>query len=243
MIQKPNAMLPSGLSHARNGPVILLGASLLEVAGMLHHPSVHAPTVVQAVEQIARLSILSAVIHGALISLVLLIFYGFLEFVMREGFERPLIRAGVIAYGCGVLVMIGAGLVSGFIITNLVSLVPHATQVDLQINLQLLLLCRVLNQACADFAVVAMSVGIACWSVHLCARSGLPRAVGILGCLVAVACSFGLIFSQIRLDVPGMTEVIIVQAAWNCAVAVLMLRSGRHIQDSTVTSIRPTSGV
>ena len=202
----------------------MLAASLLEVLGMAHHPSVQISDISQAVEQIAKFSTLSAVVHGVLITLMLLIAYGFVDFAVRRGLHRPLIRAGAIGYGCGVMAMIGAALVSGFIITGMASLMPHATVVDLQINRQLLLLCRVLNQACADFAVVAMSAGIVCWSLDLCRDSGSRRTVGLLGCLVGLVPAIALVFGRIHLDVRGMTEVVAVQAAWNVAVAVLMVR-------------------
>ena len=203
--------------------IVLLVASLLEVLGMLHHPSVQTSDISQAVEQIARFSRLSAIVHGVLIALMLLIAYGLVDFAFRRGLPRPLIRAGGIAYGCGVLVMVGAALVSGFIIPGVASLTPHATAVDLQINLQILLLCRVLNQSCANFAVVAMSVGIVCWSLDLCRNSGSLRAVGVFGCLVGLLPALALIFGGVHLDVPGMTEVVVAQAAWNIAVALLII--------------------
>jgi hypothetical protein len=204
--------------------MILLSASLLEIFGMLHHPTVHTSDISAAVEQIARLAALSAVVHGGLIILLLLVAYGFIDFCVRRGLYRPLIRAGVLGYGVGVLVMIGAAMVSGFIITGLCALVPHATPVDLQINRQLLMLCRVLNQSCANFAVVAMSVGIVCWSLDLCHEPGTRRMVGIFGCLVGIAPGLALIFGALHLDVAGMTLVVAVQAAWNIAVAILMMR-------------------
>ncbi len=204
--------------------MILLSASLLEVFGMLHHPTVHAAEISDAVEQIARGAALSGVVHGALITLMLLIAYGFIDFCVRRGLRRPLIRAGALGYAVGVLVMTGAAITSGFIITGLCALVPHVTPVDLQINRQLLMLCRVLNQACANFAVVAMSVGIVCWSLDLCREPGARRAVGIFGCLVGVVPALALIFGALHLDVAGMTLVVAVQATWNIAVAILMTR-------------------
>ncbi len=134
------------------------------------------------------------------------------------------ILLGAIGYGCGVLAMVGAALVSGFVVSGLTSLIPHETVIDLQIIRQLLVLCRVLNQTCANCAVVAMSVGIACWSLDLCGDSGWRRGLGLFGCLVALVPGLALIFGQIHLDVHGMTEVVVVQATWNVAVAVLMLR-------------------
>jgi hypothetical protein len=207
---------------------------------MLHHPSVQASDISQAVDQIARFATLSAVVHAALISLMLLIAYGFADFAVRRGLNSPLIRAGAIAYATGVLVMVGAALVSGFIVANLASQLPHGTAVDLQINFQLLILCRVLNQSCANFAVVAMSAGIVCWSLDLYGDSGLRRRVGLFGCLVGLVPALALVFGKIHLDVHGMTEVVVVQAAWNVAVAVLMLR--RDLDASSRVSAMSPNG-
>ena len=162
---------------------VLLVASLLEIVGMLHHPSVQMTDAPRAIQEIAQYTTLSAVVHGALLTLMLAIAYGFIDFAVRRGINRPLIRAGALAYACGVLVMVGAGLVSGFIITRLAALLPHTTPVDLQIGFQMLILCGVLNQACANVALVAMSAGMIFWSLDLCASAGLQRWVGLLGCL------------------------------------------------------------
>ncbi|MDB6083429.1 MAG: hypothetical protein JWN43_1310 [Gammaproteobacteria bacterium] len=202
---------------------------------MAHHPTVETAEISQAIAQIVRLSALSAIIHGVLIALMLSIVYGLAAFSAGQGLHRPLIRAGAIAYGCGVLVMVGAALVSGFITPDLASVLPHATAIDLQINRQLLLLCRVLNQSCANFAVVAMSAGILCWSLDLGRNPGSRRAVGVLGCLVGLVPALALMFGKIHLDVHGMSQVVVTQAAWNMAVAALMIFSKRNRDLETTT--------
>jgi hypothetical protein len=204
--------------------VVLLVTSLLEILAMAHHPSVRTSDTAQAVRQIARFSELSAVVHGVLMAFMLLITYGFSEFALRRGLRLPLIRAGAIAYGSGVLVMLGAALVSGFIIPALVSSTPHTTTLDLQINEQLLILCGALNQAYAKFGVVAMSAGILCWSLDLTRDSGARRVVGLFGCLIGVFSIVTLMSGVIHLDVRGMGEIVAIQAAWNIAIAVLMIR-------------------
>jgi hypothetical protein len=201
---------------------ILLVASVLEVLGMLHHPSVQTTDIAHAVEQITQLAPLSAFVHAALIALMLLIAYGFVDFTVRRGLNRPFVRAGAICYAAGIAFMTAAALVSGFMVSNLTSLTPHVTALDLQIASQLLTLCWVLNQGCAGFAVVAMSVGIACWSLDLCRHSGLNRGVGTFGCVVGLLPAVALIFGKFHLDVHGMTAVVMVQATWNVAVAILM---------------------
>jgi hypothetical protein len=204
---------------------VLAAATVLEILAMAHHPSVHTADVAEAVRIISQLAPLGAWVHGTLQALLLIVAYGLSEFVLRRGIERPLIRAGAIAYAAGIIVMIGAAMVSGFIITGLMTLTPHTTPTDLQINTQLLVLCRVLNQSCANFGAVAMSAGIALWSLDLLRDAGAPRMIGVLGLLVGVSPALALMFGLMHLDVPGMTAVLVLQAVWNVAVGVGMIRS------------------
>jgi hypothetical protein len=203
---------------------ILLAATLLEVLAMAHHPSVHTPDVAAAVQQIGQLAKLSAWVHGVVLSAMLCIAYGMLEFTLRRGWSRPWIRAGSIAYGSGALVMIGAGLVSGFILPGLAAATPHVSAIDLAINAQLLVLCRELNQSCANFATVAMSAGMLCWSLDLLGERGRVRWLGILGVLTSVLPATLLVSGALRLNVQGMSEVVWLWALWNFAVALSLWR-------------------
>jgi hypothetical protein len=107
---------------------------------MARHPSVTSPDIAQAIEQIARMSDLSAWVHGVMIEVLLVLLYVFTEFAWRRGITLPLVRIGLIAYFVGVLAMMGAAMVSGFVITQIASLTPHATDADLRISGQLLIL-------------------------------------------------------------------------------------------------------
>jgi len=209
----------------RSAGGILLVATLLEILAMAHHPSVSTPDIAQAALQIVRFSKFAALIHCVLMALMLLVVYGFSEFSLRRGLGRPLIRAGAIAYGAGVIAMLGAALVSGFVLPDLASLTRHVTAIDLQINEQLFVLCRVLNQTCASFAVVAMSVGIVLWSIDLLRDSGSRRMVAVLGLLAGAIPAAALLGGWLHLDVHGMTQVSVLQGCWNLAVAVLLMRA------------------
>jgi hypothetical protein len=205
---------------------ILITAAVLEIIGMAHHPSVHTQEITQAMEQIRHLGYLSAVVHGVLIACMLAIAYGLSEFALRRGLTRPLIRAGAIAYAVGVMLMVGAALVSGYLMAAVVAVTPHQTATDLAINTQLLLLCGLLNQTCANAATVAMSAGIACWSMDLLKERGALRALGGLGLIIAALPAAGLILGLFHLDVTGMSAVVLLQALWYCGVGVMQLRNG-----------------
>jgi hypothetical protein len=212
-------------ARSSSAGLILLIATVLEIFTMAHHPTVHIPDVVQALQQISKLSSLSAWVHGVLMALMLVIAFAFSEFAMRRGIARPIIRAGAIAYGAGILVMLGAAMVSGFIVADLASSLPHANAVDLQISTQLLILCRVLNQSCASFGAVAMSAGIALWSIDLLRDAGARRAICLLGLALSLLPAIALILGLIHLDVHGMMLVLLLQSVWNVAVAIALMRS------------------
>jgi hypothetical protein len=216
---------PASRRQAAIAGAILGIATLLEIAAMARHPSVHSSNAADAVHQIGELSALSGWVHGALLALMLIVAYGLSEFALRRGLRRPLIRAGAIAYAAGVLVMLGAAMVSGFIISDLVAYTPHATTTDLQINAQLLTLCRILNQTWAKFGAVAMSAGIGLWSVDLLREAGVARALGVLGLLASAVPAVAIVFGWMHLDVHGMTAVVLMQAVWCIAVGVAMIRS------------------
>ena len=203
---------------------LLVGGTLLEILAMAHHPSVRTPDIAAALQQIAQLGRLSGWVHGVALAALLCIAYGLLEFALRRGWSRAWIRAGSIAYAAGVLTMIGAGLVSGFILPDLVASTPHVSLTDLAINAQLLVLCRVLNQSCANFATVAIAAGILCWSADLLAERGWPRLLGCLGLLAGGVPAALLITGNLLLNVHGMSAVVWLQALWNVAVAALLWR-------------------
>jgi hypothetical protein len=204
--------------------ILLVAATVLEIAAMAHHPSVHSPDIAEAIEEIVRLASLSAWVHGVLIALMLGIFYILTEFSRRRGIERPWVRAGLIAYAVGVLSMIGAALMSGFVIGHVAAATAHLPDADLRTSAQLLNFCSVLNQTFANLGAILMSLGIVFWSIDLLRTRPLPRFLGMFGLLVGIVPALALVFGGLHLNVLGMTQVVVLQALWNVGIGVLLVR-------------------
>ena len=203
---------------------VLLASTLLGLLAMSHHPSVHAADIGEAMRRIAALSTMTAIVHGTLMALMLANVYALSEFVLRRGIGRRAMRAGAIAYGAGTVAMLGAALVSGFIIVGVASMGPGDAVADPGLGGRLTGLCRVLNQSCANLGLVAMSAGIVFWSIDLLRDRGPRRWVGLLGCAVGLVPAVALVGGWLRLDVGGMTFAVALQACWNVALATLLLR-------------------
>src|SRR5690349_197709 len=119
--------------HARIAGITLIAATLLSVLAMAHHPTLTTPDITQALQQLKELAELSAWVHGILIGLMLLIFWCLTEYSLRRGVEKPLVRAGLIFYGAGVVAMIGAATVSGWLTARVGALVPNPGDQDLHL--------------------------------------------------------------------------------------------------------------
>jgi hypothetical protein len=212
---------------ARGAGVLLIAASVLEIATMAHHPSVHASDARAALARLQELAPLSAWVHGILIALMLLGFFALSEFALWRGLTRWRVRAGLTAYAIGVMAMTGAALVSGFIAPQLFSLFDDPSAVDPTLIRVPLRLCALMNRALADLGAVAMSAGIFAWSLDLLTGQRAERAVGGLGVAVGLGCAVALIAGVLHLDVHGMMLTVVLQGIWTIATGVLLLGATR----------------
>ena len=114
--------VPDGAGTAGEGRIagiVLLAATLLSILMMAHHPSAttHDPDSLAA--DIAGSATLSRVVHGVLIALIGAELYAFVVFSGRLAQGRSAARAGFVAYAIGAGAMIGAALISGFVVSSL----------------------------------------------------------------------------------------------------------------------------
>ena len=219
-----DARTPSARA-ARAAGALLIAASILELIAMAHHPSVHTTDLAQAIVQLRALSAASAWVHGVLIALMLAGFFALTEFAWQRGIGRPAIRAGLIAYAAGVVAMMGAALVDGFVTPRVAMLGPGVSATDLQITAQLLKLCMLFNQALASLGAVAMSAAIIAWSLDLVRGAGAERALGVFGVAIGLGSAGALILGALQLDVHGMMLVLVLEVIWTTGVGVLLLRT------------------
>jgi hypothetical protein len=225
MAHNPATAPMSLTARARGAGALLIAATLLEILAMAHHPAVHTHDLSQAIGQLRMLAGVAALVHGILITLMWLGFFALSEFTVRRNPARMAIRFGFMAYAMGLAAMTGAAIVSGFITPGVALASAGVDGTDLKITGQLLNLCLLGNQALARLGVVAMSAGIAAWSLDLVRAPGLERVLGVLGIAIGVGCAGALIGGALQLDVHGMLGVIVAQGIWCIGVGVLLWRA------------------
>lgn len=200
---------------------VLVGASVLALAAVLHHPHGSGHSQTELMASLQHLDGLNRAIHGALIALSLVIWLSLSEYSVAR--PRALVRCAWLSYSVGVLAMIGAALTNGFVLSALVARAAGAEAAQQAEILQLLPLSWAINQTLAAFGLLLYSVAIALWSLDQWRQS--LRAVAAIGLLVSLGLALAWLFGLLRLDVPGMIALVLGHGLWYAATGLSLLRS------------------
>lgn len=205
------------------GLVIGIGY-VLSLGLMALHPSLSSRDAAGAIAELTREAPINGLVHGGLIVLAAALVFGLTGFCARLGWQRSLVRAGMVAYGLGSMWVMGAALVSGFLVPALARRFEGGTAGELEGFRSLLRLCHDGNQLLAISGVLAMSAGIVSWSILLARRPGPARWAGAVGLLAGAVPILGLLTGHLRLHIHGMGLVVLLQGVWGALVAWWMLR-------------------
>jgi hypothetical protein len=209
-------------ASTRHAGIVLIAATFVSIVAMAHHPSVAAHDPIAAIAEIGTKATLNRIVHGVLIALMGLELYAFAVFADRIGPRRDAVRIGFVAYAIGIGAMIGAALTSGFVVTSLAAHYADAGA-DASAFANHARLAMTGNQALAQLGTIAISAAILAWSVALL-RVRTHRVLALIGLLASVLPAFALGAGMIRLDVSGMTIVVVAEAVWNIAAGVTLIR-------------------
>jgi hypothetical protein len=203
---------------------LLVASSLLAVFVMAHHPSTSSHSRDAALVEMAQKAPLAKIVHGGLIALMAVQAFALLELSTHLGWHRPAVRAAVLAYVAGSLAMVGAALISGFLLPNLALRFEGAIGDAAEPLRYVVGASSLANRSLATFGALAMATGIVLWSSVLARRTLVAKIVAALGFLVGIVPGVALLLGVLRLEVPGMTLVVVAQATWNVAVGFCLAR-------------------
>jgi hypothetical protein len=181
----------------------MIAAAALSFVVMAHHPTgVGHGGLAQGV-------------HGAMIAVVGVLFFGFAHFSLKRGL-KPLVLAGLVAYGLGVGANVAAATINGFVAPAL------AAKTETH---DLFLLLWETNQAFAGLGVATTGAAFVLWSSHLLISGpARNRLFGLVGLAAGVAPVAALAASVLEMNVAGAFVIYSVHAAFAALVGLQLLR-------------------
>jgi len=199
------------MTDDRKAGIALIAGSLGGIVTMAIHPrGAVSPTA----DQVAHLSIVSGVAHSLALLSVLLLFLGACGLTRRLAAADRISFAAIVTYGFACVAVMIAAAVSGFIVPDIMKHmmrdVPEAAR---QWQIVIAGIFQI-NQAFSRIFSVGSSIAIILWSVSVLRNGGLGRRVAIYGCVVAPLIIVGIGVGHLRLDVHGMTVVMLGEVIW-----------------------------
>jgi hypothetical protein len=204
--------------------IALVVSSIVAVAAMAHHPTAGGGgDFATFANNVQRIAAVNQVVHGMMIVLVAVLTWTLVAFACRRGIHRPLVMAGLFAWAIGAVVNVIPPVFNGFVVVDVArrALASPETADMLRITLQ------TLGSAVGVIAIIGalgMSAAVLLWSADLAADTGAARWTGVFGLVAGAGLVVALPTGIARLDVAGMTLVLVAWAVWFLAVGTLMIQ-------------------
>ncbi len=228
------------MTDDRKSGIALIAGSLGSLLTMAIHPTGGAAALTPG--QAAHLALASAIAHSIAIVSVVLLFLGACGLTRRlAAFARTpdpdrLAFAAIVTFGFACVAILIAAAASGFIVPNFLNHMIRDGVVTVSQYHPIVDAIFQFNQTFSRIFSVAASVAIALWSVSVLRNGGIGRGIAIYGCVVAALLTVGLVIGHLRLDVHGMTVVVLGHVIWFIVAGAQLCRS----QDPA--TIHPPSG-
>lgn len=226
----PGGLLP--------GLVLIIGG-LLGPLVMIFHPAAQGADVAARLNSLTEISSLSRHVHLAIILCIVALWLS-LAWLARRWSENGWVWTALRLYALGAAAMLGAGLISGFLVAQYLQRVIPVLPAT-EDALPTVLLAFSANQVLAGFGTLFMSAGILLWSIAMLRQRGrLAIVCGCYGVLAGLLCLIGYAVGAITLNVAGMTFVVVAQCLWYCLLGLWAARDAGNT--TTVAAIHDERG-
>jgi hypothetical protein len=203
------------MTDDRKSGIALIAGSLGGVFTMAIHPT---GTASLPSDQAAHLAFTSGLAHSLAVVSFVLLFLGACGLVLRITAADRLAFAALVVFGVACVAVLIATAVSGFIVPSIMrQMIRDVPTAAAQWRIVISGIFQI-NQAFSKIFSVAASVSIILWSISALRSGGLGRRVAIYGCITAPLVILGIATGHLRLDVHGMTAIVLAHTIWFIAV-------------------------
>jgi hypothetical protein len=200
----------------RKAGIALIAGSIGGIVTMAVHPRGGGSL---SAAEVPHLALVSGVAHSLALVSVLLLFLGACGVARRLAASDRLSFAAIVTFGFACVAIMIAGAVSGFIIPDIMKhMIRDVPSAAPQWHIVMDSIFQI-NQAFSRIYSVAASIAIILWSATALRNGGLGRGVAIYGCIISPLIILGIAIGHLRLDVHGMTVVMVGQVIWFILVA------------------------
>lgn len=175
-------------------------------------------------DHIGHLGRMSGIVHSlALVSIVLL-FLGCCGLTRILAAPNRIAISALVTFGfsCGAIMI--AATISGFVIPDIIRLMARDEAANANQWRIAIASVFAINQAMARIYSVGTALAITLWSVCSLRQHQLSRGMATFGCVTAPLVALLVCAGHLRLDVHGMTAVVLSEVVWFTGMGIALLR-------------------
>lgn len=164
-------------------------------------------------------------VHVVAMACICGLMYGYTVLSQRLDMRRPSVLIGLTTYALGSMLMLLGTILDGFISTGIAADFVNGTPEAQQAARWMIHVVE--SIALTDIARVAwvlQSVAAIAWAVALFRDAGTRRVVGCIGLIAGGLPAVLVIAAGSKMDLSVVVGTLLLQAIWNVAVGVLLLR-------------------
>ena len=201
-------------------------ALIVGTIGYLVTMALHPVSVVGlSAEALTRENQITVAVHAlGLLSLPVVLF-GLVGLSGRAGWQRPSTQFAFITYSLSIVAVMLAAVADGLIGPALLQKTIGASDAIVTTLRAAYEFNHQMNQAFAKVFVVGAALAIIAWSYAVASLGALERRVAWYGWFVGVVSLAALFSGHVRMDAHGFGMIVLLQAIWNIALGVSMLRT------------------
>lgn len=209
-------------SDGRLAGLTILASAIVSTATVALDRGASGKTTQELLQSMVQIQPWHQNVHVVAMICICGLLYGYTVLSQRLDLRRAPVLIGLITYALGSVLMLAATLLDGFISTGIaadfVNGAPEAARWMIHV---------VESIALTDIARVAwvlQSAAAIAWSVALLRDAGLRRVIGCIGLLTGALPAAMVIAAGAQMDLSVVIGTLLLQAVWNLAAGVLMLR-------------------
>lgn len=221
----PHAIAAPAIGDARLAGLAILASAIVSTATVALDRGASGKTTQEILQSMVQIQSWHQNVHVVAMACICGLMYGYTVLSQRLDLRRAPVLIGLITYGLGSVLMLGATLLDGFISTGIAADFVNGTPEAAQAARWMIHVVEAI--ALTDIARVAwvlQSVAAIAWSVALLRDAGIRRVVGCIGLVAGGLPAAMVIAAGAQMDLSVVIGTLLLQAVWNLAAGVLMLR-------------------
>jgi hypothetical protein len=217
--------LPIAPVATRSASIVILLSAIFSIIFVALDPQASGKDPAAVLQSMVQIHQVHLVVHIVAMICVLGFMYGYTVLSQQLGLRRPSVLVGLICYGFGSVLMLIATVIDGLISTDMAAAFVHGSPEAIKAGYWMIMAMS--GVALTDIARVAwvfQSLAAVSWSLALLRVPGLQRNIGIFGLLVGCLPTVAVFAAGMDMTATVVVGILLVQAAWNVAAAVLLMR-------------------